>query len=116
MSYVQTLVVSSAKVKWKKQGSCMLVDNEPLPPAAEDYASIKGWKEVTNLRAVTGGGNFLFPKDQILVVLDDGSYQPIESHSCRELSKLSCSKKYLVWYHHLLTQKDWQDKLKKAKK
>ena len=111
----QVLVISSAKVKWAKQGTCTLVDNEPSPPTDPTHSSENGWKEVTNFRAVMGGGNFLFPKDQLLQVLDDGTYKPIESRKGRELDKLSATKKYLVWYHHLLTNKNWTEKLRLQK-
>ena len=104
------LVISSAKVKWQKQGNCTLVDNEPAPPTDPSLNSDKGWKEVTGFRAVMGGGNFLFPKDQLLLVLSDGSYVPIESRTGRELHKLNVTKNYLVWYHHLLTDKNWKEK------
>jgi hypothetical protein len=50
------LVITSEKVDWEKRGSCTLVDNEPPPPADVDYASEKGWKEVTaSLRSKEGG-------------------------------------------------------------
>ena len=47
-SCVQNLVISSAKVGWKKQGTCVLVDNESPPPKLDGYEADKGWKEVKN--------------------------------------------------------------------
>jgi hypothetical protein len=109
-------VISSKRVGWKKQGGCKLVDNEPTPPTLEGYQSERGWKEVTNLAAVQGGGDFLFPLDQILVVTDNG-YKTIKAEGARHLSKLSKQKAYLVWYHHLFPLKVWQqEKAKQVKK
>ena len=108
-------MVSSARVGWKKQGGCKLVDNEPKPPVLKGYASDKGWKEVTMLAAVQGGGNFLFPKEQILLVTETG-YKVIKAEADRHLSKLNKQKAYLVWYHHLLPVKVWQEKLAQYKK
>ena len=61
--------------------------------------------------AVNGGGNFHFPKDQLLVVMTDGTYKPIATNTARLLGKLSASKNYLVWYHHLLPVKTHKDRL-----
>ena len=105
-------MISSGKVGWEKQGSCILVDNEPAPPQNDDYASAKGWKEVTGFTAALGGGDFLFPKDQLLLVGGDGKYKPIDKDEKRTLSKLSPTKNYLVWYHHLLPTKVWRQKQK----
>jgi hypothetical protein len=99
---MQSLVISSHKVEWRKQGSCTVLDDEPVSPEDEDYASDRGWKEVTNFMATQGGGDFLFPEDQILVVTSDG-YKPIKEDSKRVLSALSKEKNYLVWYHHVMT-------------
>jgi hypothetical protein len=107
---VQTLVISSKKVGWKKQGSCTLVDDEPKPPEQKDYASSQGWKEVKGITVAAGGGNFLIPKDQLLLVGTDGSYKPIQLDSKRTLAKLSSDKHYLVWYHHLFPSKVWKEK------
>ena len=65
---VQTLVISSSKVGWKKQGTCILVDDEPTPPTNKGYESKKGWKMVSQFIVCSGGGDFLFPVDQILLV------------------------------------------------
>ena len=100
------LIITSKRVAWAKQGCCTLVDNEPEPPTAPSFASAKGWKEVTGFTAVEGGGNFLFPRDQLMVVLDKGGYKPIESDDKRQLSSLQPTKNYLVWYHHLLPTKE----------
>jgi hypothetical protein len=107
------LVISSAKVGWAKQGTCILVDNEPKPPTDNDYASHKGWKEVKDFLAATKGGNFLFPKDQLMLVLESGAYKPIESEERRTLRNLKSDKNYLVWYHHLLQNEVWTNKKKK---
>jgi hypothetical protein len=98
---------------YDKQGMCTCVDNEPAPPpkTMAAYASQQGWKEVKNMKATTGGGNYLFPKDQILVVLSDNSYKPLLTDESRHLSSLSASKSYLVWYHHLLSTQDWKEKM-----
>ena len=101
---VQVLIIISKKVGWAKQGSCTLVDNEPSPPTVTKYAS------------VVGGGNFLFPKDQLLLVADNGSYKPIESSEQRNLSKLHATKNYLVWYHHLIPFQVWKNRVDSLKK
>ena len=107
---VQALVISSEKVGWAKQGTCTLVDNEPCPPTASNFASKKGWKEVKNIVACNKGGNFLFPQDQLMVVLTNGAYRPIEKETDRLLGNLKPSKNYMVWYHHLLTMAVWKSK------
>ena len=107
---VQMLVISSEKVRWQKQGTCNLVDNEPDPPTASNFASKKGWKEVKNLVACTKGGNFLFPKDQLMLVLSGGNYKPIDKDADRMLRSLKPAKNYMVWYHHLLTMTMWKSK------
>jgi hypothetical protein len=107
---VQMLVISSEKVRWRKQGTCTLVDNEPAPPTAGDFASNKGWKEVKNFVSCTGGGTFLFPKDQLMVVLSNGDYKPIDKDVDRMLRSLKPAKNYMVWYHHLLTMTMWKSK------
>jgi len=110
---MQMLVISSAKVGWVKQGVCTLVDNEPSPPTAKDFASPKGWKEVKDFVVMNKGGNFLFPKSQLMLVLTAGGYKPIESEEDRTLGNLKRSKNYLVWYHHLLQNEVWKSKPKK---
>jgi hypothetical protein len=107
---VQSLVISSEKVGWQKQGMCMLVDDEPVPPRDVEFAADKGWKEVKSFRADIGGGNFLFPRDQILLVMRDGSYAPIETDTKRTLGNINQGRNYLVWYHHLMQTKDWAAK------
>jgi hypothetical protein len=109
---VQMLVITSEKVDFEKRGSCTLVDNEPPPPADVDYASEKGWKEVTGFTAVQGGRDFLFPKDQLMLV-SDGKYRPIEKEENRQLGKLNATKNYLVWYHHLFPSEVWKKKKRK---
>ena len=106
---VQTLVISSAKVGWKKQGTCILVDNEPTPPKNKGYEADKGWKVVKKIQVVQGGGDFLFPLDQLLVCLANG-YRVLENDKSRTLSNLDKGKNYLVWYHHLTPLKEWKSK------
>jgi hypothetical protein len=113
---VQVLVISSKKVGWKKQGTCILVDDQPHPPTLAGYESPKGWKEVKGFKASLKGGDFLFPRDQLLLVLSDGSYRPIPSDPARTLAKLSSIKNYLVWWHHLLPEKTHKANMAKAKK
>jgi hypothetical protein len=108
---MQTLVISSKKVGWKKQGTCTLRDDEPASPEDPDLASTRGWKEVSNFAAVQGGGDFLFPMDQILLVTAEG-YKPIKDDSKRVLSALRKEKNYLVWYHHVMTPKTMGDKFR----
>ena len=103
-------MISSAKVGWKKQGTCVLVDNEPAPPKLDGYEADKGWKEVKNFMVAAGGGDFLFPKDQLLVVTKQHGYTAIKNETARQLSKLSSSKSYLVWYHHLMPTKVWKQR------
>ena len=105
------LVISSAKVGWKKQGTCKLLDDEPVSPEDEKLASGKGWKEVSGFAAVNGGGDFPFPKDQLLLVTNEG-YKTIKLNEDRVLSALSKEKNYLVWYHHVMTKATWQSKYK----
>ena len=69
-----------------------------------------GWKEVKNIVVTNKGGNFLFPQDQLMVVLPGGSYKPIEKDSNRLLGNLKAGKNYMVWYHHLLTAAVWKSK------
>ena len=106
---VQTLVISSAKVKWAKQGTCVLVDNEPMPPTIEGYQADKGWKMVKNVKVCQEGGNFLFPEDQLLVCLANG-YRVMKTNESRLLSAIAKDKQYLVWYHHLMPFKVWKKK------
>jgi hypothetical protein len=101
MTCVQDLAISSKKVEWKRQGTCTLVDNEPPSPILENYRAETGWKEVESIQVHTGGGNFLFPKDQLLLVTEKG-YKVIILEEKRMLGNLSPNKKYLVWYHHVM--------------
>jgi hypothetical protein len=104
------LFISSKKVGWAKQGTCKLVDDQPAPPSDPALESPQGWKEVTAFVAVTGGGDFQFPVDQLLVVTPTGEYKPIPGNANRTLGKLSATKNYLVWWHHLVQQHAWKAK------
>ena len=106
-------MISSKKVKWAKQGTVQLLDNEPPPPEDEMFASESGWKEVSGFKAVQGGGDYLFPKDQLLLVAENGDYKPLNQNSQRLLGKLHAEKHYLVWWHHLLPLKVWKEKQNK---
>jgi hypothetical protein len=108
---LQILVISSKKVGWKKQGTCRLLDDEPVSPEDKKLASDKGWKEVSGFAVVNGGGDFLFAKDQLLLVTNEG-YKTIKLDKDRVLSALSKEKNYLVWYHHVMTRSTWQSKYK----
>jgi hypothetical protein len=116
---LQTVVVSSASVGWTKQGSCIVVDNEPTPPTLANYEASSGWKQVKSFTVTTDGGDFLFPLDQLLVVTvgDDNSttYKPIPQDEKRTLAKLSPAKQYLVWYHHLMPDDNRKARFKAAK-
>jgi hypothetical protein len=107
---MQKLVISSESVGYAKQGTCIVTDNEPAPPTLHGYASHKGWKQVTNIAAVNGGGDFLIPQDQIMLVTERGYRKMPEVADQRVLSKLVGTKDYLVWYHHLMTQAVWKQK------
>lgn len=109
---MQRLVVCSDQVAWAKQGMCTLVDGEPEPPTLKDFTAPEGWKLVKNFVASSGGGDYQFPKDQILLVAK-GVYKVMDSPEDRELGSLSASKSYLVWYHHLLPEVAWSAKRKK---
>ena len=87
-----------------RQGRCLLVDNEPSPPDNPGFESFegKGWKEIGGIKALKGGGNFLFPREQILVVMENGTYKPITKDADRNLSALATTKTYLVWFHHIM--------------
>ena len=58
---VQTLVISSSRVRWQKQGTCRLVDDQPPPPTITQYESALGWKEVTGCQPSQGGGGLPLP-------------------------------------------------------
>ena len=112
-SLSQTLVITSDRVAWAKQGTVTLVDGEPEPPELENYNAEEGWKMVRNFVTNTGGGDYQFPRDQILVVLrGHQNYKELPKAEDRELGSLSKTKTYLVWYHHLMTVADW--KLKRS--
>jgi hypothetical protein len=113
---VQTLVISSKKVGWAKQGTCTLVDDEPQAPTNSSFASDEGWKEVTDVIASAGGADFLFPHDQLMLVLPStGSYKPLDTRKDRLLGNLKHDRNYMVWYHHLLQNDVWKSMLKKKK-
>ena len=61
------------------------------------------------IQVCTGGGNFLFPAEQLLVCLAKG-YRVLESEASRHLSNLKMDKTYLVWYHHLTPLQEWKKK------
>ena len=65
---------------------------------------------MTGFVASNGGGTFLFPMDQLMVVRTDGEYMPLRNDDAHNLSWLTVNKKYLVWYHHLLKKNDWKKK------
>ena len=67
-SHTQMVVVTSSKVKWVKQATVRVADPEPVPPTFAPYKSERGWILVTDFKVVQGGHDFLFPKDQILMV------------------------------------------------
>jgi hypothetical protein len=113
---MQVLVVSSSKVKWAKQGTCVLVDNEPTPPDSEGFESPQGWKEVTGMLKYKGGGDYLFPFDQILLINDQDTYCTINTESNRHLGNLKNDKHYLVWFQNLLQEEAWTQKNKAQKK
>lgn len=69
-----------------------------------------------------GGGDYLFPKDQLLLVILDMKqpdievkYKKIEIEGHRHLSKLKQDKNYLVWFHHLWRPADLKAKRSKSK-
>ena len=112
---VQTLVITSERVRWEKQGTCILVDNEPAPPTNGVYASHNGWKEVKGIITSMGGADFLFPADQLMLVVPGPSpgqatYKPIGPEKGRMLGSLKNEKHYLMWYHHLLQEETWKQK------
>lgn len=113
LSCLQVLVISSHKVGWKKQATCILEDNEPTPPKTAGFQSDKGWKMVKQIMVKQGGGDFLIPWDQLMVVTTNG-YEIIKSDNKRLLSQLAPEKMYLIWYHHLLPTKEWQAKRQQA--
>ena len=109
----QTLVITSDRVSWAKQGTVTLVDGEPEPPELEYYNAEEGWKMVRNFVTNTSGGDYQFPHDQILVVLRGRqNFKELPEPEDRELGNLSPTKTYLVWYHHLMSVKDWKLKRK----
>jgi hypothetical protein len=101
--YGQTMMITSDKVDWRKQGTCVVVDNEPKPPSIEGFEAQKGWKELGSFAVSQGGDDYLFPRDQILRVTDRG-YKVINAAKDRELGSLAKKDiNYLVWYHHVIT-------------
>lgn len=139
------VIISGPKVDWEKMGTWRVIDDQPDPPTNANYGAIKGWKMVEGLVVSKGGGSFMLPTDQILLVhthhnhtplstcaqfrscfstityilvtyiytilpqvLDKG-YKPLKTLECR-LDKLQRGRKYLVWYHHLHTNKAIQAK------
>ena len=107
----QTMVITSDKVAWAKQGTVTLVDGEPEPPTMAEYSAEEGWKMVRHFVPSAGGGDYQFPYDQILVVLRGvGKYKELPEPEDRLLGNLSSTKSYLVWYHHFLSVKDWKIK------
>ena len=107
---MQVLIISSDKVDWGKMGTCVCVDPEPAPPTLEDFASPRGWREVNKFIPDKAGKDYLFPSDQILLVMTNGKYKVIKEDGQRNLGNLNQTKNYLVWYHHLLQQEDWKGK------
>ena len=107
---MQVLQISSDKCGWRKQGSCKVMDDEPTPPVDPSLSAPQGWKEVTAFKAVNGGGDYLFPIDQLLVVRPDFTYSQIQVEGYRHLSKLKQDKRYLVWFHHLWRPADLNEK------
>ena len=104
----QNMIITSAKVGWKQQGTCTVVDNEPAPPTIDGYESQKGWKELGSFQVIQGGGDYLFPKDQILRVTNSQTYKVIVNDKDRELCQLAKkTTNYLVWYHHVFTKTDY---------
>jgi hypothetical protein len=66
---------------------------------------------VRNLVTTQGGGDYQFPKDQILLVLKrSNTYKELPADEDRELGNLSATKTYLVWYHHLWTEAECKNK------
>ena len=93
-----------------KQGTCIMVDDQPTPPAGA-FAAHKGWKEVKGFKAVKGGADFLFPADQILKIGKKGQYLEFKKGvNTRKLGSLDSTQHYLVWYHHLLQIDTWKKK------
>jgi hypothetical protein len=113
---LQTLIISSSRVKWAKQGTCELVDSNPAPPELDGYEAPQGWKEVTGVVKHKGGGDYLFPLDQILQINSDDTYNILKTDKMRNLGELKNKKNYLVWFHHLLPQQDWDKKVAARKR
>jgi hypothetical protein len=111
---VQKVLISSVNVDWQKQGTCTVVDDEPPPPTKEPYVASVGWKKVTDMSATSAGGDFLFPKDQLLLVTGS-QYTPLANDDDRLLRNLKKGKSYLVWYHHLFSSTTLMNKVDKAK-
>jgi hypothetical protein len=80
---LQILVISSAKVGWKKQGTCKLLDDEPVSPEDKKLASDKGWKEVSGFAAVNGGGGFPLRQGPTTA----GDQRGVQDHQARQGSR-----------------------------
>lgn len=111
------MVISSPSVNWVKQGTVLLLDGEPESPQMDGFTASEGWKQVRNFVPSTGGEDFCFPQNQILVVLrGEGNYKELLEAEDRELGKLGTTKTYLVWYHHLWTEEHCKAKREKLKR
>jgi hypothetical protein len=82
----------------------------------DGFIASEGWKQVRNIVTTQAGGDYRFPHDQILVVLRGNAYKELKKPEDRELSSLSTTKTYLVWYHHLWTEEELQQKRDKNAK
>ena len=100
---LQTLLITSDRVRFVKQGSVKMKDSEPAPPTKSGYEAAEGWKLVTNIVSTNDGTDYEFPKDQILWVQKSGKYVPLPDGENRQLGNMDPKKDYLVWYHHLWT-------------
>ena len=65
---MQLVTISGPKVGWAKMGTWKVIDNEPDPPTHKNFGADKGWKMVTNLLVARGGGDFIIPTDQIMLL------------------------------------------------
>jgi hypothetical protein len=90
------VIISGPRVDWAKMGTWKVIDNEPDPPTHKDFKAAKGWKMVTGLGVARGGGEYIIPTDQILLVCTHTHSQKFQSHCT--ITFLLCDIHVLIHY------------------
>jgi hypothetical protein len=87
--------ISGPKVKWEKMGTWRVIDDQPDPPTNDDYGPVKGWKMVESLIVAKGGGSFIIPTDQIMLV---------HTHKHSHSFIIVCTIPFMLFNHHIHTR------------